>query len=202
MQTTTGRWITHPPTDCPNGHRLARPCARRSSSAPRSRRAYHLDVPRMRPARARATEVRQRASEIHADVDLPVGIGDLVGLFAARHRRWTCWWRTCGRSRQSCRGCDGAWRGRRAGEHDWPPTRVGVARRTGSRGSVMLSSNAVHAGRINGWLAKSSAQMRCRCRRRSADRQRDLLEIQSPFAGVGVVTRGRCRQFSCKGRDE
>ena len=22
VQTTTGRWITHPPTDCPNGHRL------------------------------------------------------------------------------------------------------------------------------------------------------------------------------------
>ena len=57
VQTTAGKWITHPPTRCPNGHTLGPgEVPRRPSSLPRAwRRTHHMDLPPMRPDGVRAT---------------------------------------------------------------------------------------------------------------------------------------------------
>ena len=56
VQTTAGKWITHPPTRLPQRAHVSAPAsARRASSLPRSRRrAHHMDMPDVRPNGVRA----------------------------------------------------------------------------------------------------------------------------------------------------
>jgi hypothetical protein len=50
VQTTDGKWITHPPTRCPNGHTLGPNQVLVGQGLPRARRRTHnVDVPHVRP---------------------------------------------------------------------------------------------------------------------------------------------------------
>jgi hypothetical protein len=50
VQTTDGKWIIHPPTRCPNGHRLGPGAALVGYQAclGHGRRTHNMDLPQMR----------------------------------------------------------------------------------------------------------------------------------------------------------
>ena len=61
VQTTAGKWITHPPAHCPNGHSLGpgQVLVGHQSSLPRTRRrTHHLDLPSVRSDNVRAAAQR------------------------------------------------------------------------------------------------------------------------------------------------
>jgi hypothetical protein len=56
VQTTAGKWITHAPTRCPNGHTLGpnRALVGYQACLGYGGGPHHLDVPHVRPDRLRA----------------------------------------------------------------------------------------------------------------------------------------------------